>query len=85
MCVGVRTKFESIYQPAGMEFSEYVVKAESDAKAKMPVGNHGCVVDTNSRSHGNITTGVSSSEGQDEPRPHHVPQALDHSFHLGSL
>jgi hypothetical protein len=89
MCVKAKDTFEKECNkgnvPASSCLSDFFVSVESDDKAKIPFGNPGRAIDTNARPHGHILAGIEHQSSSDKSPRARVAEALDHSYHLGSL
>jgi hypothetical protein len=89
MCVKAKDTFEKECNqgnvPASSCLSDFFINVESDDKAKIPFGNPGRAIDTNARPHGRILAGIEHQSSSDKSPGARVAEALDHSYHLGSL
>jgi hypothetical protein len=65
--------------------SDFFISVEFDDKAKILFGNPGRVIDTNARPHGGILSGIEHQASSEKSPTARVAEALDHSYHLGSL
>jgi hypothetical protein len=89
MCVKAKDTFEMDCNqgnvPSSSCLSDFFISVESDDKAKIPFGNPVRAIDTNARPHGRILAGIEHHASSDKSPISRVSEALDHSYHLGSL
>jgi hypothetical protein len=89
MCFKVKDTFEKECNqgnvPASSCLSDFFISVESDDKATILFGNPGCVIDTNAWPRGRILAGIDHQASSDKSPRALVAEALDHSYHLGSL